>query len=300
MATETVSVLAYNVSDALSNGQKMPALLDQVTIHQPSVAVFSEAYKAETGILDDAFEDFDMLGYLPMRIDQEAVDDRPDAHGLVVIARRELLDKLGPVKLADRYALLARMVTPETNEPFTFIGHHGNDKNDELRTADVQSLIDHILRLKMTENGSPTVVRPTIYAGDHNTMPRKGILPAVLRAAGPFVDALPSVPPNPAEKQPWLKKKAGLAQRLSRMAIGEPLEMLRAVGLEDIDTTNEPTMRKMGLAVKIDHILASRHFEVVGHQVLRGITVDGDVNGERLSDHDAILGTLHLSRPASS
>lgn len=296
MAIESSTVLAYNVSDALSDATRLPALLDQVRQHEPTVAVFSEAYKSNMGPTPGALEDLERLGYVVAHTNQEVFDERPDAHGLVVIARAEQLNRIRIVTMASRFAIKAEMVAKNSEKPYVFVGYHGNDKDDKSRVKDVSGLLDHVLPLTTLESGHQVVTNPTLLGGDLNTMDPHHLLAKALRSTRLVVDLFPSLPPNPAEKQPILQRKASIAQRLSRMAIGEPLEMLRAVDLKDIDPRNESTIRKVGLAVKIDHILASRHFDVIEHQVLRGITVDGDVSGEPLSDHDAILGKVLLPR----
>ncbi|MDB5169865.1 MAG: hypothetical protein JWN82_261 [Candidatus Saccharibacteria bacterium] len=297
MTAETTTILSYNVASALSDGQKALAVLEQIDFHQPTVAIFPEAYLVGDGGINENFlADLQSKkrDYVFAQIDQEVSDRRPDARGLLIIAKRELTTGLGPVKLSGRFAMTAQMYDPASGEPFTFFGQHGNDKNEQLRIEDTRAFLDHYLPLETDDTGVTRIARPTAVAGDFNSMNPKGFLPRALRALGPAVNALPSVSPNPSERQPWLKRNASTAQRLSQMAIGTPLAMLSEVGLEDIDDTNEPTMRKMGIAVKLDHILTSRHFETVGHRVVRGLTVDGDVNGEPLSDHDLIVGALYL------
>lgn len=293
MTRETVTVMSYNVAGALSDGDKAMAVLDQVELHNPTVAVFPEAYRSgHDNIHEHVFEDLESMGYAFASVDQEVSDPRPDARGILVVAKKELVAGLGSIPLAGRYAIKADMYNPGTDKPMLFFGHHGNDKNEALRVEDLDALIRDYLPLATDADGHRNITDPTIYAGDGNTMRRGGVLPAALRAAGPFVRRLPSVEPNPDVEQSGLKRKASLAQRLSEMAIGDADAMLEEIGLRDIDPYNEPTMRKFGLAVKIDHIRASEHFDPIIHRVVQGITVDGDVNGEPLSDHDMLIGVV--------
>lgn len=291
------TVLAYNIKDGFNDSERAPRLMATFDQVDPDVAVFSEAYAVGnfTNCAEVA-EDFHERGYMVSDIGQDVEPDRGDLHGLVVVARNERVQRIDVVQLAGRYALAATMKDEETDRQYRFVGAHGDDRSEQSRLASTEALLDYL---------EAETDMPTVYAGDLNTMRRGSMVARALRLARPAALLLPSAPPDPGNPTKGLKRVGSLAQRVTAMAKGGPLELLGQHGFYDADPTDTPTMIERGLAVKLDHIMlsgmgedgAGRHFHVEEHTVHAPNAAERAGLYDPASDHRAISARLRLISP---
>ncbi|HSX06049.1 MAG TPA: hypothetical protein VLF69_06310 [Candidatus Saccharimonadales bacterium] len=300
--SQEIQIASCNVKDALANADRSLELLDWVAMEQPAVAVFTEAYPAsDPGDLPVAVAEFRRMGYAVRHVRQEISDDRPDAHGILMIAKKDQMRsrRIKVIKLAGRRALLAQMRDgdEETGEAYDVFGHQGNDRDDKWRLADIQALGRCIFG--GAERGRPM---PTAVVTG-NTVERRGLVPHCLSAAGRVINKfverglLPSAPPNPNDPPAGLKRGINVAQRLGLMASGKAYRALQRLTLQNADPSMQPTMRKYGLPVKTDHIFITPEFAVLKHQV-QPLEAARDVQTPSVPlTHCALLATVTLPRP---
>lgn len=264
----SINIVSYTVRDAFGDFNRGPDVRDHILDQDPTAAFFAEAYNAhEPGAIDDITEDFVAAGYGVIHVPQELVDtDRPDAHGAMLIAKDEVLAGLRAVPLAGRYALLAEMYDPETDTDYDVFGLHANDKGESWRNDDVDALGDYF---PVSPDGG--FATPTIVTTQGGIISRAGLMPGLLRAAGPVVRHLPASEPgaepstNPILRR--LERFGSVSQRLSDVAIGAAYETLEGYGLDNADPTMHPTLKQAGISLKFGHILHSPQFSVLDHTV---------------------------------
>lgn len=256
----------------------------------------------------------DANGYEVLAVEQELEKDdrpegdgkRPDAHGIMMIAKRERLKTRGPesmhvVRLAGRCAIVAEMVDQETGEEYITVGHHGNDIGEDERLADNAALA----KIITDERGE--LRWPIIVLTAANTMERKGLMPHLLWMAGPVVRMkwlgplrnlkwLQPVPPNPKNPPKGLKRYLSVAQRLSSMAKGTTYKAYEKLGLRNADPTMEPTLAQIRdlIKVKTDHLLLSKEFKVLNHAVKRIRGTEDVGNVSVTLSHAAVTAKVRL------
>jgi endonuclease/exonuclease/phosphatase family metal-dependent hydrolase len=285
----TISAVAWNVKDGLGDPNRASQIVDTITAQNPTVAFFSEAYNPHNpGVIDYALEDLEARGYTALAVAQEKDGDRPDAHGIVMIAKAEKSPQIQVIELAGRYALLAEMYDDATAEDYDVFGHHGNDINEAARLADIAEL-GRYFDLQDGEFRTPTMVLT-----DGNTLKRSGVLPNLLYAARPVARMLPATPPDPNNPPHGIGRLGSLAQRTSAMATGSAYGSYEAYGLSNADPAMEPTIKQRGIPLKLDHIWHSPQLEVLDHTVYpyEKIAIAGIE--EFVSDHKEISAELRL------
>jgi endonuclease/exonuclease/phosphatase family metal-dependent hydrolase len=159
---------------------------------------------------------------------------------------------------------------PETAKEVTIIATHLDDLTEERRLEQASAIAVYL----------KTVSTPVVMAGDFNAMWRKGWQQLLTtRAANTAIKMIPQ------------RKLNDVLTRLSKMATGRVMILLKEAGLREADqqlrSTTTPKMRSMPWMpsirlAQIDHILFSP-----------GITVTNPVIGtDRGSDHRSLFAKV--------
>ena len=119
--------------------------------------------------------------------------------------------------------------------------------------------------------------RPTVIAGDMNSMHRDDPRARALRIVAPVTELLPQG--EPGKRQSIIALVGSLASRLTMMAEGGPIDMLEQAGYKDAGSRRQATMG----FVQLDHIMVPEWMEVTDFTVqpMKG-----------LSDHRAVVATV--------
>jgi len=298
-------IAAWNIKDALSddarneNSQKTRAqmVVESLTINHPpyDAVVLSEAYHAEDRAKAVPWlKELSRSGnYTVFAVDEERFDDRPDAHGVALLVKKELLVRDPTfIPLAGRYALRATLRDSISQQPYHLFGYHGNDKNEELREADARRLGDYL----PLEGGQ--LVEPTVLAGDLNAMEGSSATAVALKGLRPFARLLPAEAPDPNNPPRTfvqkVKRVGSLTQRSTEMAIGRTMALYQSYGFKNADKNMIPTISERGLSLKLDHILTSRHFVYKDHFVHLPNAAEQRGIYTPASDHRAISALLRV------
>lgn len=296
-------IAAWNIKDGLSdvatgekNGKSRAQKVVETLLGEDHEAIIlSEAYRAKYRSKAKPWlkELSASGGYAAMGVNEEMYDDRPDAHGVAMLVKKELLVKRPEyLPLAGRYALRAMVLDPLSNQPYHLFGYHGNDKTEKLREADAAKLGDY---LPFDSEGQ---AESTVLAGDLNTMDGSRPPAQLLRFLRPFTRLLPAEAPDPDNPPKdgfgQLKRIGSLAQRSAEMGLGRAMQAYYSYGLRDADHYMKTTISEHGLAFKLDHILISKDFSQRDHFVHAPNEAEEAGIYSPASDHQAISAILAL------
>lgn len=273
----SIHISAWNLCDGFTNPEaNRVGIEDHILRAESDIAVFPEARAKEAQLADTTVNRFESEGYAIYDTDYDDADDRKDRHGLVVIARPELVRTNRIVTLAGRNAIMLSL-----QDGSEFLGVHLVDRT--VLPGGVKSIGGERQRVAQLKDAMDLLVEEAAIAGDFNATHQAGFMPRSLRAAKPIANLLPSSDPNPDSKIPPLERIGSLAQRLTNMASGDALNVIIEHGFVDAAASNKPTMTKGPIRVQLDHIM------VRSLEVIEPTTV---VPVEDLSDHRQITATL--------
>lgn len=259
---KSLDIIAWNLRDGINN----PNIQDVILACQADVAIFPEARAEDESLAAETTINFHNAGYEIFDKNYNDDDGRRDRHGLVLIAKPELVHEAHTVRLAGRNAIHLTLV-----QGTHLMGVHLDDRG-ELRRRDQADIAIRTL-------GDTAVI-----AGDFNAMHGSDGIARLLRRVGPFADKLPARDPVRGEKTPKIQRLGSLAQRLVSMAIGTTLSDFESAGFRDASEDHMPTMRKGPMAVQLDHILFRGSVGVEAPTEVR--------DGNGLSDHKLIHARL--------
>ncbi|HEU5375538.1 MAG TPA: endonuclease/exonuclease/phosphatase family protein [Ktedonobacteraceae bacterium] len=226
------------------------------------VLVLPEAYKEGSAQGRKVVNGIRAAGAIIADVPYNDADTRKDRHHLVVVGNPEVVECIKPIQLVGRTALLACL-----RGGIDIIGVHLDDRQEDMRRRQTEALLNQV---------DPK--RPTIIAGDMNSMHRDGWHAKALRKVAPLAKVvLPTA--EPGEKQSKIERVGSLATRLTMMAEGGPIKMLERVGYKDADSRWQATKG----FVQLDHILVPKWMEVAKFAVQPM---------KDLSDHHAIAAEL--------
>lgn len=287
-----IDVLSANVLDGFSNGETAWHLTRQVAALKPDAAVFLEAYaEGREDYLSFAQDEFNLMGYDVVTAPYDDADGRADKHGIMAIARTEVIRPLEikVIRFAGRAGVGMTVFDESSQEEIDVYGLHMDDRSEGGRLEQAYELIT------FADPG-----RRSALVGDLNAMHGSAASARLLRLAGPIAKLLPVSDPGESNKGlhgetlPKVSKLArigSLATRLTAMADGATLAMLEQVGFRDADGERRPTMPDHWLlppVVQLDHVMVSRNVDVLGHQTV----ALRDEAGKRLTDHLAVRAQL--------
>ena len=270
-----IEVRGWNILDGFSDSQRGPEILDVINWREPTVAVFPEAWQESKPELLGDVEAKLASKYVVIRTLYDDTDGREDRHGLLGIVRKDCQDAdIEPsiVSLGSRNAVRLPVIDPDTKTRCDVFGIHFDDRTEERRIGQASALCTII------DRGKPTVV-----VGDFNSMHYEDVRARVLRGLGPMARRIPSIDPSPEANPPKLKRIGSLAQRLTGMATGTTLQIMKDAGFVDVDQRHRATKG----FVQLDRVMVSGA-EVVIQGLYRG--------SRRLSDHNAIVAHLGFSK----
>jgi endonuclease/exonuclease/phosphatase family metal-dependent hydrolase len=273
-----VDVMTWNLRDAFSREEvSTQAVQDQIFAIGPEIVVLPEARSEGITLDDSVIAAFKSHGYNTYQSNYEDQDSRKDRHGLMVVAKSELVKDSRVVPLAGRNAIQLLL-----QHNVDFLGLHLVDRTP---TGDNISVGGEIQRLRQTTAALKILGGRAIAAGDFNAMFGSSLLARSLRAAKPLVRLLPSTEPKPGVAYGKLERLGSLSQRLSDMATGKTLVAWEEAGFIDADKGHKPTMAKGPLAFQLDHIFA------------RGVLLSGNARvhpNHGLSDHKILTATIKI------
>jgi endonuclease/exonuclease/phosphatase (EEP) superfamily protein YafD len=246
-----VRVAAFNAHDNAAR------YWDQITMnlgYSTDIRAIPEAYKRSEGLVSR----LQASGLAAAEVPYGDQDRREDHHYFAMVGNPEAVECIEPIQLAGRTALRASL-----KNGADVIGVHFDDRKETTRREQTEVLLAQV---------NPN--RPTIIAGDMNSMHRNDLRARLLRSAAPITELLPQREPGRTRSR--IARICSLATRLTRMAEGGPIAMLEAVGYKDADPARQATMG----FVQIDHIMVPEWMAVADFTV-RPM--------EGLSDHRAIL-----------
>ncbi len=280
-----VDILTANVLDGFSDGQTARHLTQQINGLRPDIAIFPEAFtEGAEEWLPLVEREFNEAGYHVVHGPYDDTDGRTDRHGILAIARTEIVepDSIGLVRFAGRTGVRMVAYDDARQQELDVFGFHADDR---LPVTRAEQTIDFI------EMMDPKM--PTALAGDLNNMHRRDGRARLLRAIRPLAELLPVADPasllpgaerKPKDLQALLGRIGSLTTRLSGMAVGD----------RDADPHHRPTMpdsRWLPPVVQLDHVMVSRHLGVVAHELV----ALRDAGGRRLTDHLAVRAQVTVA-----
>jgi endonuclease/exonuclease/phosphatase family metal-dependent hydrolase len=237
-----VEVLAWNIADGFSDEARAAGILQTVQEHEPTAAVFSEAWhEGDERVLEHVVEKLEDFGYVVTPQLYEDAEARDDRHGMVGIVRSEAVDRPATaVRLAGRNAIHLSMADPRDGASIDFFGVHFNDRGERGRMEQAQALLDIV--------GD---ARPVIIGGDFNAMYHRGVWPRALAQTTPLSRHVPEINYAPGYKPPKVHHFLDRLRRAGEMACGATLQAFSDVGFQDTHPAHRPTVGPFNL----DHIL---------------------------------------------
>ena len=264
----SIDIVAQNAARGLTYPARAEALIATVAACSPDVVVWSEATD-KSG--ETAFPDVPQsLGYLAVRTEYDDEPPHPSQpQFLEVWAKKDIVDKIEPVRLASRTALLAHVRDRQSGVAIGVIGAHFDDRDPHARAAMSKAVV----------NNFPHKPR-LVLAGDVNGMHGRDRRAALLNR--PAVQMVARHLPN--------ARGRSLATRLVGMADGAALALLEQAGFHDADPKLRPTMRlgKFAVVGQLDHIML-RQLWATGFRLLN-----------TASDHAGIFARIVAEPPYSA
>lgn len=276
---ETRSLLSWNLTENNTGGLNNPETQAAIFALEPDFAVFPEAIP-ENGMRSETLRAFSNAGYEAgsglWYHNCDDTDGRKDRHGLVMIAKPELVAKGRPLQLYGRTAL--QLWTPEGR---TVTGLHLDDRAEATRVRQVRSL------LYRHDGQEPAA--SAIVMGDLNSTYHHAPRAAALRAINPLLQRMPKVTPGEtAPNLPRFRRAMSLGSRFADMHTGDAMRVFDRELFTDADPTHSPTIKKGPLKAQVDRILRRGDFVVVSPTVV--------ASSEGLSDHQRIQATVQVIR----
>lgn len=273
-----VNILAWNVADGLTDPNRTKQIQETLLAKEPDIAILSEARKEDYTVPREIINDFQHEGYEIFDTLYNDQDERRDRHGLVVVARPELVDVGDAPTLAGRSALLLAL-----DGGTQFMGAHFVDRT--VIDSGKRSVGGEHQRVAQAQVALKLLGERAIIAGDLNAMHGSDKIARRLRVARGITKLLPSMEPGLTLQDSKLRRIGSQSQRLADMARGDTLAILERAGFQDANSNHAPTMGKNGIHVQLDYIL------VRGVEIVRPTEVHP---GNGLSDHNMITATVDL------
>jgi endonuclease/exonuclease/phosphatase family metal-dependent hydrolase len=278
-ATMNIKVFAWNLHDGLTDPNvNVDQLENEILREQADIAVFPEARSEIADLADETVNRFEGEGYGLYQTDYDDADSREDRHGLLVLARPELVKSMKTIRLAGRSAIRLSLL-----HDTSFIGAHFVDRTVRINWG--ASSGGEEQRVEQAIEAALFSKPKGVIAGDLNATHKKGLTPTVLRVARPLAELLPALDPRPGFDTPKIQRLGSLAQRLTSMSTGKTLQALETDEFIDADPTSQPTMIKGHIKVQLDHIMV-RNLAIV--EPTKVLSATG------LSDHRGIVAKLTL------
>lgn len=246
-----VELMAWNVRDGFGDAERSTELVEQVKLHAPDLAFFSEAVseeKIQSEEFSHSLETFRTLGYVAAHSLYDDDDGRLDRHGALMLNRLSgaRLRHSSVLRMHSRNALQWHYADPATNVVVRVAGAHLDDRREQRRLLQAVTLIE-----SMKSSDSAAEETPQIIAGDLNAMHGHNAKARLLRAVKPLAELLPTSEPGQLTSR--TARIGSLATRLCGMADGSTLDFIEQMGFTDIDFRHRPTK---GFA-NLDHIFIS-------------------------------------------
>lgn len=265
----SLRVASWNIEGRLSpfstSGRGTPdKILDEIEQLNADVIFLPEAYDGEKDISQPVEAKITRLGYRYVHdVDYENSGPQRRTDDAVKQPYLRMMSKLAFQKIRNvrlgnlRNAIDAVVHDPESGLPVRIIGVHLDDRNEDLRLRQVESLEDIIAKSDI----------PLVVMGDMNAMYGDSHRAALLRSA-PVKLAAHAFP---------IETLSDFGTRATEMATGTTMARLTTPGmLIDADSSHQPTStpRVRGFEIfpsvrliGIDHILASPALETSEFQV---------------------------------
>lgn len=216
------SVLLYthNTTNAFNEGDpRIEEQFRRLVAANPDAGFLSEAYLCQNAS-DDYLQNvvlkrFNDLGYKAVVFDYSE-DGRPDRHGGIMFARREMYRSHTAVELQgrdDRRALQMTLCSL-SGEEFNVVGLHANDKHGQ-RVAETEELLHTVRKLSADT--------PLVVLGDLNSDARKNILKWGFRAAGEAASRIGPLARMAAEQESG--RRTSQSRRIASLAIRSFFQM---------------------------------------------------------------------------
>ena len=263
----SANIVSWNLRDGFTNPDVNEMILqDHIFRAEPDIAVFPEARSEQGALSNRVMSRFEQEGYEVFDTDYNDDNNRADRHGLLVIARPELVIEHSVVRLAGRNALSLTL-----NGGASFLGAHLTDWTPN------PSNTPEAKRVKQIHDALHAVGRQAIIAGDFNEMHRRTLKSATLRLIKPFVDALPSEPPQRGIKERPIRRAGSILQRVASTGNGTAIEELLQKKFVDAGSKSLSTIEKGVVGLGIDHIFV-RDLPIVSATVVAPKTPHSDHN----------------------
>ena len=267
-----IAFMNWNVAGALSEEAKARQLIHEISLREPDVAIFPEAYnEGQEQFLDDAQAELSG-GYKVSLTAYDDDDNRQDRRGMMALVRHELsMYETGGnvVRLAGRNALEHLITSPESGQEVHVLGVHLNDRSGVKRGQEVDDLLDYLML--------PT--EPTVVHGDMNEVHFGSSRGLYFKVAGMIASSpkwlFPVGEPESVNPKMSRARIGSMAERLHEMSQGAVLQRLVDAGLRDADVLHQPTFNSKKPFAQLDHTLVSKSlifkvksFEVLPHHAL--------------------------------
>jgi endonuclease/exonuclease/phosphatase family metal-dependent hydrolase len=282
MSAEKLTVMAWNVQDAIGDNIRGAGVLREIEARDPDVVTLSEAHRTAEGPANRVLEQLVYRGYNVTEVPYHDTDGRADQHNMVALVKPEVLaDDPRVIQLAGRNMIRFSLNT--SAGPIEWAGIHLFDRFARRPDEDRRIFQVNALARQLADCPAAGI------AGDFNAMDTSR-LSRFLRAVRPLTYLLPTSEPG-EDNDSGIRRIGSLAERLCSMASGDTLRTLRSYDYENIDPAKQPTVPSARPRVDLDHImtrgLIATDFRVHDHLVYESVPV---------SDHRAISAVVQVAK----
>ena len=223
---------AWNLARGLSSYEKHTQIEQGLETLNADIVILGEAIDNTGKIRNEQYAQ--ELGYDSITLPYSDLEAHPSGEQYITLLSRVALKEVVSVYLGSRNAVKATLVDSSGLETLDIYGAHFDDRSEATRLGMARAF------LSLIEPGTRTVL-----VGDLNAMPANSKTARVLRSRS--IRAAATLVPHARTKS--------LATRLTDMAAGDVMTLLEASGFQDADQSNQPTIKKAGLRVMLDHIM---------------------------------------------
>lgn len=262
----TLEIAAWNIKEGLAQAHEAPEIIERIMRMGAEIVVLSDAFSLENDLHGSSAE------VLSSSVDALAAEGYT-YHGAeyadgwhhdrnIVVLSRLALSSVYPVFLYPRNTLQLTLHDQESELDWNITAAHFHDRGELLR----EITADHYIR-------NLDLSRPTVLAGDLNTMDPSSVTARVLRS-----------PLTQMAAKMLRGRQRYNAERFIDMAKGDSYGLLELF-LQDADPSHQPTFPARQPVAQLDHIMVSDLIEVENYSV--GVR-------SRASDHLPVCAKLAI------